>query len=262
MQLGWKWKGQPLVATAAGQNNGLLFVTNSVSKQQFLVDTEAEVSVRPATGLDMRSKQPGPPLLATNGSSIRTYGFCALSLNLAACIYTWEFTVAEVGANFLRSNSLLADLCGKRLVDAATYHSVPLELTISTHPMPHLDALSSSVNRYDKLLAHFPDITTLNFIQFQKKHGVEHFIPTLGPPVYARTCRLPPDKLAAAKAEFERMEVMGIICQSSSPWVSPLHITSQPSTSQICFCTLGRPLYSSTATIRGSIKLSSPALSF
>ena len=199
------------MAAMAGQNNGLLFVTNSVSKQQFLVDTGAEVSVPHTTGLDMRSKQPGPPLLATNGSSIRTYGTRMLSLNLAASIYTWEFTVAEVscpllGADFLRSNSLLVDPCGKRLVDAATYHSVPLELTISTQLMPHLDALSSSVNRYDKLLADFPDITTPNLIQSQNKHGVEHFIPTSGPPAYARTHRLPPDKLAAAKTELERME--------------------------------------------------------
>ena len=95
--------------------------------------------------------------------------------------------------------------------------------------MPHLDAQSSSVNRYDKLLADFPDITTPNFIQSQSKHGVEHFIPTSGPPVHARARRLPPDKLAAAKAEFERMEAIGIICRSSSPWVSPLHMVPKVS---------------------------------
>ena len=113
----------------------------------------------------------------------------ARSLNLDASIYTWEFTVAEVscpllGADFLHSNSLLVDLCGKQLVDATTYPSVPPKLPISTHLMPHLDALSSSVNQYNKLLVDFPDITTPNFIQSQNKHGVEHFIPISGPPVY------------------------------------------------------------------------------
>lgn len=58
MQLGGKWEGWLLVAMAADQNNGLLFVTNSGSKQQFLVVTEAKVSVLPATELDTRLKQP------------------------------------------------------------------------------------------------------------------------------------------------------------------------------------------------------------
>ncbi len=74
----------PVVASAAGHNNGLLFLCDSVSKRQFLVDTGAEVSVLPATGLDMRTRQQGPPLLAANCSSIRTYGTRALSLHFAS----------------------------------------------------------------------------------------------------------------------------------------------------------------------------------
>ena len=69
-----------LVASATGQNSGLLFLHDSVSKRQFLVDTGAEVSVLPATGLDTRTKQPGQPLLAANGSSICTYGTRKLTL--------------------------------------------------------------------------------------------------------------------------------------------------------------------------------------
>ena len=61
------------------------------------------------------------------------------------------------------------------------------------------------------LLAEFPDITTPNFVHCHTKHGVEHFITTRGPPVHARARRLPPEKLAAAKSEFDRMEAMGII---------------------------------------------------
>ncbi|GFO38417.1 Pol polyprotein [Plakobranchus ocellatus] len=40
------------------------------------------------------------------------------------------------------------------------------------------------------------------------KHGVKHFIPTKGRPVFARARRLAPDKLASAKKEFLEMEKM------------------------------------------------------
>ena len=141
----------PVVALAAGHNSGLLFLCDTVSKRQFLVDTGAEVSVLPATGLDRRTRQTGPPLLAANGSSIGTYGTRTLSLHFASNTYQWKFVIAEVsrpllGADFLRSNSLLVDVKGKRLVDAATYHSVPLSSTRVTPP--RLDAISSSTTQY------------------------------------------------------------------------------------------------------------------
>ena len=131
-----------------------------------------------------------------------------------------------LGADFLRSNSLLVDVKGKRLVDAVTYHSVPLSSTRA--PVAHLDAISSSTDQYDRLLADFPDITTPNF-QSPTKHDIEHFITTTGPPVHARARRLPPDKLAAAKSDFDRMEAIGIIRRSSEPWTSPLHMVPKAS---------------------------------
>ena len=220
------------MAKAAGSNDGLFFLYDTASKRQFLVDTGAEVSVLPATGLDTRTRQLGPPLVAANGSSIRTYGTRTLSLHFASGTYQWNFIVADVsrpllGADFLRSNSLLVDLKRKRLVDAASYHSAPLH-SISS-PAPHLSAISSSSDQYDSLLAEFPAITTPNFIQSPTKHGVEHFITTRGPPVHARARRLPPNKLAAAKLEFDKMEAMGIIRRSSSPWASPLHMVPKAS---------------------------------
>ena len=71
VQLVGKRQGRSLVAEATGHNRGLLFLRDSVSKRQFLIDTGAEVSVLPATGLDTRTRQPGTPLLAANGNSIR-----------------------------------------------------------------------------------------------------------------------------------------------------------------------------------------------
>ena len=100
-----------------------------------------------------------------------------------------------LGADFLRSESLLVDLKGKRLVDAETFQSVPLALGRAEVDAPHLDAISTSANQYDRLLAEFPDITVPNFAQPTTKHGVEHFITTKGPPVHAHARRLPPGKL-------------------------------------------------------------------
>ena len=79
-------------------------------------------------------------------------------------------------------------------------------------------AISTSTDQYDILLAEFAAITTPNFVHQPTKHGVEHFITTTVPPIHARACRLPPDKLAAAKADFSSMESMGIIRRSSSSW--------------------------------------------
>ena len=221
-----------LVATATSLNESLLFGWDSRSGRRFLVDTGAEVSVLPATGLDTRIGQPGLPLKAANGSSITTYGVRPTKLRFASREYDWNFIIADVacpllGADFLRANSLLVDLKSKRLVDAGTYLSIPLGN--AGMGAPHLDAISVSTDKYDMLLAEFPDITVPNFAQPSTKHGVEHFIPTRGPPVHAHARRLPPDTLALAKSEFSKMEAMGIIRRSFGPWASPLHMVPKAS---------------------------------
>ena len=215
LQLVWKRASRlPMTASATGQNNSLLFLRDTISGRQFLVDTRAEVSVLPATCLDRRTGQPGPSLLAANGSPIKIYGSRTLSLHFTSNTYQWTFTIADVsrhllGADFLRSHSLLVDLKGNCLVDAVTYLSIPLGT--SNARAPHLSAIANSTDQHDMQLSAFPDITTPNFTREPIKYGVEHFIVTKGPPIHSHARRLPPDKLAAAKAEFDSMEAMGII---------------------------------------------------
>ena len=113
-------------------------------------------------------RQSGSSLKAANGSSIKTYGVCTIQLRLASRQYEWNFIIADVarlllGADFLRANSLLVDLKGKRLVDAETYLSIPIGNTGTF--APHLDTISVSTNKYNMLLAEFPDITVPNFSQ-------------------------------------------------------------------------------------------------
>ena len=56
------------------------------------------------------------------------------------------------------------------------------------------------------------------------RHGVAHHLPTQGSPEYARARRLNEEQLAMAKAEFQKMEDLGIVQRSNSPWASPLHM--------------------------------------
>ena len=86
----------------------------------------------------------------------------------------------------------------------------------------------STEDSYLRLLAKFPSLTQPKFSGSNTKHGVVLHIPTTGPPVRARARRLRPDKLAAAKAEFQKMEEMGIVRRSNSCWSSPLHVVDKP----------------------------------
>ena len=99
----------------------------------------------------------------------------------------------------------------------------------SEGPVPHLSTVSRRENNNDKLLTNFLEITRPNFSTLHTKHGVEHLIKTTGPSIHARARRLSPDKLASAKAEFLKVEAMGIIRDLNSPWASPLHIVPKAS---------------------------------
>jgi hypothetical protein len=80
--------------------------------------------------------------------------------------------------------------------------------------------------RLAKLLAKFPGITLPSgSLKCKLKHNTIHVIETNGPPVTARSRKLPPDKLKFAKAHFEDLLRRGDIQPSKSPWASPIHLT-------------------------------------
>lgn len=229
MFLAGKRAGRPPLVAAAGPSARLLFVCDRAAERRYLVDTGAEVSILPATGLQTRdtSRPRGPPLQAANGSPIPTFGTRRVTVTLGGRQYEWEFVLAAVvqpllGADFLRAHHLLVDLHGRRLVDAETFHSVACRPAQGAPASVNL--AMPSTDQFAALLAQFPGLTTPSFTRTSAKHGVLHRIPTSGPPVFARPRRLPPDKLQQAKAEFKNMEALGIIRRSDSPWASPLHL--------------------------------------
>ena len=201
------------MALVAGRNESLLFAWDSHSGRRFLIDTGAEVSVLPATGLDTRTGQSGSSLKAANGSSIKTYGVRTTTLRLATRQYKWEFIIADVarpllGADFLRANSLLVDLKGKRLVDAETYLSIPLGN--AQMRAPRLATISASTDKYDLLRAEFPDITTPNF----SNHPPNIAGSTLFPPRDHR-CMPAPDAYLQTSWCWPRLNLTGW-----KPWES------------------------------------------
>lgn len=219
--------GPTVASTSVGPCKLSLFVTDHKSGRRFLVDTGAQVSVIPATWHDKRAGACGQSLKAANGSSITTYGAQDTSISLNGHPYEVRLIIANVqrpllGADFLRRHNLVVDIKGQRLVEADTFASVPC--SVDQVSFDELASIDTNANVFRKVLNEFPGILLPTFSSSSVRHGVQHHIPTTGPPVHARARRLDPEKLAIAKKEFTDMEAMGIIRRSNSPWASPLHM--------------------------------------
>ena len=113
-------------------------------------------------------------------------------------------------------------------MDTATFATTPLGIARDRHQVRTVSQIASN-DPYADLLLQFPSLTQPNFSHPSTAHGVEHYIPTVGPPLHSRARRLAPYRLALAKSEFRKMEELGIIRRSQSPWASPLHMVPKQS---------------------------------
>jgi hypothetical protein len=99
-------------AHVCGTTTGRLFITDRLTKQQFLVDTGSDLCMYPHR---LILRHVNYDLCAANGTAIPTYGWLSLSLNLGLCRdFTWRFVVAHVthpliGVDFLSHFGLLVD---------------------------------------------------------------------------------------------------------------------------------------------------------
>ncbi|BHF66332.1 hypothetical protein SprV_0200934800 [Sparganum proliferum] len=203
--------------------------SSCVAVRVSLVDTGAQLSVIPPTPADRRCHNPGLFLQAVNTSPITTFGTCSLSLDIGLRrLFPWVFVVADIpcailGADFLAAFDLLVDCRQSRLHDKTTNLTVRgISSPDASRKLAVLDP--EPENPFRQLLAKYPGLTRPNFNASIPPHDVVHHIRTTGPPVFSRPRRLAPARLAAASAELEHMLQMGIIHQSESPWVSPLHM--------------------------------------
>jgi len=202
-----------------------LFILDRYNNLSFLIDTGSEISVIPPS-------KPLPPsdyfLTAANRSKIETYGERTLTLNLKLRRpITWTFLIADVeapiiGSDLLDHYNLLPDIRNQCLIDRETGISSPA--VSKDVDSLNISVLSSASSPFQKILEQFKS-TTLpqNLIKLPATTmATKHHILTKGPPIALRPRRLPPDRYAAAKKEFELLVSLGICRPSSSPWSSPL----------------------------------------
>lgn len=221
----------PLVA-AAPVAASTFFFHDPLNGIRFLVDTGAGRSLLPASRWRKHHlPHPDVRLTAANGTPIPTYGRHHLDIRIGDRTYGWSFVVADVtlpllGADFLANYRLLVDVSGARLLDSASFATIPITAAPDAPTVHVIDAGDTFTHLRDS----YPDVFKPELHQCPQalaKHGVYHHIKTSGPPVFSKFRRLAPDKLAAAKETFAELERLGICQRAPSPWASPLHIVKK-----------------------------------
>ncbi len=99
---------------------GLVYLQDTESKQKFLVDTGAAVSVLPHTS---RAPSSGTSLTGADGKSIPSWGTVKKILTFGLRTFLCSFILAAVskpilGMDFLASNRLLVDPSSRQVLDA------------------------------------------------------------------------------------------------------------------------------------------------
>lgn len=218
---------------AAGTSGGgsRLFLRDPTTNMTFLVDSGADVTVIPPTSTTDLNNGTSFPIYAANSTLIQTYGtrLCKFDFNLRKN-FTWRVIVAKVatpilGADFIKHYGLIVDLKQGCLIDPQT----------GVRTYGNLDALNSmSVttiadrnDQYTSLFREFKELMQPKTALDEPKHNVRHTILTRGPPVYQKFRRLDPERHKVAKEEFLRMQDLGYIRPSKSPYGSPIVVTKK-----------------------------------
>ncbi|XP_072400977.1 uncharacterized protein [Diabrotica undecimpunctata] len=183
-----------MAATAAPHIPRRLFIPDSALQLQFLIDTGADLSVLPRK--ICTATQPSIVCLySATGLCIQTYGQKQLTLNLGlGQPETWTFVVADVttpilGADFLTYHGISVDMRNKRLVSP----SMSSRITCVSRRVRVTEVGLSTTHPYDR-----PTVP-------EDTGRVQHYIETRGIPVFSKLRRLPPDRLQAARAEFNEL---------------------------------------------------------
>ena len=154
---------------------------HQASKTTMLIDSGAEVSVRPATNSRKQQHPEGPPLRPANGGNIETFGTSVATVDIGfnkpfTCnFYHAEVTQAILGADFLRQSGLLVDVANKRLLDPKSFSSVPIYQRSSATFVPlHLTLIQEDWP-FAKLWAKFPNLSTPTFHLNSPADSVKHY---------------------------------------------------------------------------------------
>lgn len=148
------------------------------SGRTYLVDCGADFSVYPASPANKRSLSTSDPLVAANGSLIKTWGKRKISLLFGqGRSFVQEFHLADVtepilGADFFITNDLAIDMAGRRLIDMADFTAIPTKFACQQPSVSGIHALS--VNAFDSIIDDFPELLIPRFKSTDtNRHGVE-----------------------------------------------------------------------------------------
>jgi hypothetical protein len=166
-----------------GQINALgslVYLHDSKTKEKFLVDTGAAVSVLPHTSKDPST---GPPLSGADGKPIPSWGSVKKTLNFGVRAFLCTFILAAVskpilGVDFLSANRLLVDPHFGQVLDANT-----LDPITGSRSAARRSGLAASLCHVTpavrSLLSAFPAIVGDGTGNPNPKHGVFHSIETV-----------------------------------------------------------------------------------
>ena len=209
----------------------LLYITDINSRLKFLIDTGSEVSVIPRSTEKHFLHPTGLSLQAANNTKINTYGQKSLTLDFGLRReFQFIFLIADVqkpiiGADFLSKFGLLVNFKDRSLHDNLKSCHITCATDVSESISLHV--VTPTNCQFSDIISEFPSIFRPQYEILEPKHNVTHHIITTGQPVYAKARRLHPDKLKAAKQEFQHMVSLGIVRPSNSPWASPLHMVAK-----------------------------------
>lgn len=211
--------------TAALQNHRVFVSDVRCSVRRFLIHSGADISVFPLSAGQHPTSD--ITLTAANGTRIQTYRRKTLSLDLVLTRpFTWTFEIADVtrgiiGADFLHYYGLLVDVRRNRLVDSDSGLASKI---VTANTVPQIIFVVSQQRLWTNLIADFPKVTWESPVPTVFAHNVKHVFSTA---FVSRPRRLAPDRLGAARKEFDFMLPAGICRPSESAWVSLFAICQQ-----------------------------------
>jgi hypothetical protein len=133
-----------------------------------------------------------------------------------------DVQIPIIVVDLLGNFGLLVVCRNNRILDGITSLSAPAQ---TASPLfPSLKCFGGNAPVYD-FFAEFPDLARHSAFRREVHHNtVHHLNKTPGPPVSCRPRRIPPDRLAIAKALFDAMLNDGTARRSYSFWSSALYL--------------------------------------
>ncbi|XP_076057407.1 uncharacterized protein LOC143034942 [Oratosquilla oratoria] len=210
-------RGSVSTPSPANQTHTLLSVRDSHTGLSFLVDTSSAVSIIPPTRYPSQGTSlPSCDLLAANGTPIATYGSHYSVLDLQNGKFPWTFVIAYVRQPILGYDFLQYYKMTVSAKDNCLYHATRrIPGTTTNASSPKVSSLQPA-GEYTRILQNFPQLTSSCKATTTRPHNIVHHIQTIGPSVCSKPRRLSPEKLVAAKQEFQDLLDQGIIRPSES----------------------------------------------